>query len=203
MLVRVLAVPQSGRLRLNDAERTGEGVGVEHGGDVRGFRGCYRFQGGGDGAVVSGRRGEGLSGKLPAGSAREGALMDGELFGEARIVGRGGDDGYVFKVFRRGADHGRAANVDVLDDLGGADVGLERGLLEGVEVDDDEVDGLDAVGIDGGDVFGVLADVEDATMDPGVQGFDSSVEHLGETGELRDVADSEPGLAKGAGCAAG
>ena len=60
-----------------------------------------------------------------------------------RVVGGGGDDGDVGEVFGGGADHGGAADVDVFDDLVEGDVGFGGGLLEGVEVDDDHVDGLD------------------------------------------------------------
>ena len=84
-----------------------------------------------------------------------------------------------------------------------ADAGLVRGLLEGVEVDDDHVDGLDGVLGDGGDVLGVVADVEDAAVDLGVEGLDAAVEHLGEAGEVADVADREAGVAEGFGGAAG
>ncbi len=83
------------------------------------------------------------------------------------------------------------------------DAGLGGGLLEGVEVDDDHVDGLDAVRVDGGDVLGVAADVEDAAVDVGVEGLDAAVEHLGEAGEVGDVADFEAGVAEGVGGAAG
>ena len=45
------------------------------------------------------------------------------------------------------------------------DAGLGGGLLEGVEVDDHHVDGLDAVGGDGGLVLRVAANVEQAAVD--------------------------------------
>ena len=44
------------------------------------------------------------------------------------------------------------------------DAGLRGSLLEGVEIDDDHVDGLDAVRGDGGFVLGVAADVEQAAV---------------------------------------
>ena len=83
------------------------------------------------------------------------------------------------------------------------DAGLCGGFLEGVEVDDDHVDGLDAVIGDGGFVLGVAADVEQTAVDEGVEGLDAAVEHLGEAGEVADVADGQAGFAEGAGGAAG
>ena len=44
-------------------------------------------------------------------------MVGGELFGEERVVGGGGDDGDVCEVLGGGADHGGAADVDVFDDL--------------------------------------------------------------------------------------
>ena len=83
------------------------------------------------------------------------------------------------------------------------DAGLGGGLLEGVEIDDDHIDGLDAVSGDGGFVLGVAADVEEAAVDAGVERFDAAVEHFGEAGEVADVLDGEAGFAEGAGGAAG
>ncbi len=121
----------------------------------------------------------------------------------AGVVGNAGDDGDVFKVFGGGADHGGAADVDVLDEVAEGDAGLGGGFLKGVEIDDDHVDGLDVVLGDGGFVFGVAADVEQAAVDLGMKGLDAAVEHLREAGEVADVFDVEAGVAEGAGGAAG
>jgi hypothetical protein len=56
--------------------------------------------------------------------ARLSAGVGGELFGEGGVVGGAGDDGDVFEVLGGGAHHRRAADVDVLDDLGEGDAGL-------------------------------------------------------------------------------
>ena len=56
---------------------------------------------------------------------------------------------------------------------------------------------------DGGDMLRVVADVEDAAVDLGMEGLDATVEHLGEAGEVGDVADGEAGFAEGFGGAAG
>ena len=144
-----------------------------------------------------------MFGEAPAGVAGEGAFVRGQFFGEGLIVCGAGDDGYVFEVFSCAAEHGRAADIDVFDELGGGDAGAGGGLLEGVEVDDDEVDGLDVVLGDGGHVAGVGADVEERGVDAGVEGFDAAVEHFRKAGEVGDVADGKAGSAEGGGGAAG
>ena len=126
-----------------------------------------------------------------------------ELFGERGIVGGRGDYGDVFKVLGRGAHHRGAADVDVLDHLGEGRAGAGGGFFKGVEIDDHHVDRLDAVALDSGAMFGVLADVQDAAVDFGMEGLDAAIEHLRKAGELGDVEDGEAGFAKCAGGAAG
>ena len=114
--------------------------------------------------VVCGGECEGLLGQTPAGCAAERAAGALQLFDQSGIVGHAGDDGHVFKVFGGGADHRRAADVDVFDEVAEGYAGLGGGLLKGVEVDDHHVDGLDAVGGDGGLVLRVAANVEQAAV---------------------------------------
>ena len=144
-----------------------------------------------------------MFGKAPAGGAAEGAGVGAELFGEGGVVGGLRHDGDVLEVFGGGADHGGAADVDVLDEFVDMDAGAGCGGLEGIEIDDDHVDRLEAVLGDGGLVLGVDADMEDAAVDLGMQGLDAAVKHLGKAGEIGDVADIQAGLAEGAGRAAG
>ena len=88
-------------------------------------------------------------------------------------------------ILRRGAYHRRAADVDQLD---------ARVSVEGVEVDDDELDRLDAVS---GEIVSVrlVVDVgEDPTMDLRVQRHDAMAEDGREAGEFGDISDGEPGV---------
>ena len=48
-------------------------------------------------------------------------------------------------VLRRGAHEGGPADVDLLDELVITDARPGRGLLEPIEVDDDELEGLDVL----------------------------------------------------------
>ncbi len=71
---------------------------------------------------------------------------------------------------------------------------LGRGLLEFIQVDDDDVDGRDAVLGDRRPVLRIIATVEDAAVHLGMQGLDAAVEHLGEAGERADLDGIDAGL---------
>src|SRR5690606_24734622 len=105
---------------------------------------------GGNGAVINSGAGIGLGGQLLAqGEGHAAGFADGcQDFG---VIGRIDDDGHIGMVLGGGADHGRAADVDILDDVV---IGRARGdgFLEGIEVDGDEVDGADFVLDHGGSV---------------------------------------------------
>src|SRR3954447_25270456 len=94
------------------------------------------------------------------------------------------------------ADHRGAAYVDILDHLASAGPAGDGGG-ERVEVDDDEVDPADAVRRHRGGVLRIVADGEEAAMDLGVQRLHPPVHHLGETGQVGDVANLELRLAQG------
>jgi len=141
--------------------------------------------------------------EAPTGGSGEAASIRLQFFCQSDVVGGLGDDGYVFEVFGGGADHGWAADVDVFDEMAEADVRLSRRLLEGVEVDDNHIDGQNAVLGYRGFVLGFAANVEQAAVDAGVEGLNPAIEHFGEAGQFADVLDLQAGFAEGAGGAAG
>ena len=73
----------------------------------------------------------------------KGEPTGGDRVGDARIVRRIDDDSDGRVVLRRGAHHRRAADVDLLDHVVLARAGLDR-RAERVEVDDEQVERLDA-----------------------------------------------------------
>ena len=133
---------------------------------------------------------------MPASFAAQSAVVGLQFLNESGIVGDAGDDGDVFEVFGGGANHGGAADVDVLDQVAEGNAGLRRGLLEGVEVDDDHVYGLDVVSGDGGFVVGIAANVEQTAVDARMQRLHAAVEHFGKAGEIADVLYRQAGLAE-------
>ena len=99
-------------------------------------------------------------------------------------------------VLGRRAQHGRSADIDVLDGiLQAAALPGHRGL-ERVEVDDHHIDILYAMFQHLGHMLRVGAHAQQAPVHFGVQGLDPAVQHLGETGEFRDVLDGQAGLAQ-------
>ena len=103
---------------------------------------------------------------------------------DAGVVAGVDHDGHIFVVLRRRADHGRAADVDVLDGVGQVAIRLGHGGFEGIEIDRDQVDRLDAVLVHHRAVQRTAT--EDAAMDLRVQGLDAAVHHFREAGVVGD-----------------
>ena len=189
-LVRVLAVGEVELLLVGDDQVLGEFLvgGREPAADRR---------------VVAGGLGEGLVGEPVPGRGGELAARLLEL-GADRVVGLGLDDhGDALVVLGRGPDHRRAADVDVLDRDVVLDLVVGDRVLEGVEVDADEVDRLDPLGLERRHVLGVAAAGEERRVQPRVQRLDPAAEDLLLAGELGDVGHLEPRLAQGGGGPAG
>ena len=121
----------------------------------------------------------------------------------AVVIGGRRDDGDIVKVLGGGPNHGRAADVDVLDQFLEFHAWLGGGLFESVEIDDDHVDRQDSVLGDGGAVCGILAAVQDSAVNFGMQCLDAAVEHFGEAGEFGDIFDGDAGVAQQLGGATG
>jgi hypothetical protein len=124
---------------------------------------------------------------------------------EHRVVCLGlDDDRRVLVVLRGRADHRRAADVDVLDDLGVLHPAPRRRALERVEVHAHEVDELDLVLCGCSHVVRVAADGEDARVELRMQRLDAAVHDLREAGEVVDRADVQTGVRQlGRGAAGG
>ena len=145
-LVRVLAVREVEHLLEREHERLGERLAV---GEPRRDRG-----------LVRGGRRERLGRELAARLERELALAAELVEDEAVALGPA-ERRAVREVLRRAAQHRRAADVDHLDRLRLGDALLRRDLLEGIEVDADEVERLDAVLLERRDVVVAVAARED------------------------------------------
>ena len=105
-------------------------------------------------------------------------------------------------VLGGGADHRRAADVDVLDAVVVAGA-LRHRRLERIEVDHQEIDRPDAVRRHRRRVFLVVADRQQPAMHLGMQRLDPAVHHLGKAGQLRHVHDRQAGVLDRLGGAAG
>ena len=119
------------------------------------------------------------------------------------IVCRIDDDQHAAEVLGGGAHQRRAADVDFLDQR------VERGrrirgrLHERIQVDDDDVDQAESVGLERRQIVGAIAPRENAAVQRRMQRLDAAVHHLGKAGQLGDIGHREAGVGQGAGGAAG
>src|SRR5882762_3964996 len=141
-----------------------------------------------DRGVIGGRAGIGLCRQASAQRQRCRALIGGEFVEHGLIILGFDDDSDIVVVLRRGADHRRPANVDVLDAL------LEAGALiddrlERIEIDHQKIDRRDAVRLHRVRMFGVAADRQQSAMHFGMKGLDPSVHHFRKSGQFRYIRD--------------
>ena len=120
---------------------------------------------------------------------------------EAGVLRRIGGDRDAGEVLGRAAQHRRAADVDVLDDLVQGRVRIRRHPLERIQVQHQQVDRRDAV-FGHHRIVGAGA-AEQAAVHDRVQRLHPAVHHFREAGGLADVLHREPGLAQGLRGAAG
>ena len=132
----------------------------------------------GDHAVVGGGVLEGLEGQVEALRVGQAAGLQG--LDDAGVIAGVDHDGDVLVVLGGAADHGRAADVDVLDGVRQGAARLGHGGGERVEVDRHQVDRGDAVL--GHHRAVQVATTEDAAVDLRVQGLHPAVHHFREAG---------------------
>ena len=180
LLVRVLAVAQilqfdEAAIRLPWEQLPHRGLAIF--GQVKGRQIAT------DGAVVLADAVEGCHGQRKPGFFRQ---MPGGLQLRQRcgVLGGVGQHAHIFPVLGATAHHGGAANVNVLDSIVQAATGPGYSGLKGVEVDHQQVNGVNAMRGQRCHVFGHLTAGEQTAVHCGVQGFDAAVQHLGETREF-------------------
>ena len=105
-------------------------------------------------AVVSGSQSEGARGQFAAQFERQSAV-GGNLVGDLSVIDRIRDDGDAFMILGRAANHGGAADIDVFNGFVERDIRARDGLGEGIEIHDDEVDGIYVVSFGLVGMFGV------------------------------------------------
>ena len=176
-LVRVLAVAEVADLLEDEGQPAREGVArdlVEVGGDLR----------------VIGRDHAERLGREPGPRLRADPAELAQLVDDARVVARVGGGGDTGRVARGGAEERRSADVDHLDRLVDPDQGGADGRRERLDVDDDEVDEPDALGLELGELGRDVAAREDAGVDRVVEGLDLATDArpaLGQLGDGRDL----------------
>ena len=130
LLLRILTIAQVVDLLQRDLEL---GRGVRH-------VACLSGKPTGDSRVVGGGSLVDLHLQAATGGKRGAATGLAHLGQDGIIVGRVRDDGNARGVLGGRAQHGGTTDVDVLDGIRKGDLGVGDGLLELVQVDDDQVD---------------------------------------------------------------
>ena len=121
--------------------------------------------------------------------------MDGEFVEQHRVVARLDQDGDVVVVFRRGADHGRTADIDVLDAVGKIAAARDGGF-ERIEIDDQNIDRADAVRAHRLRMLGIAADRQQPAMHRRMQRLDAAVHHFRKFGQFAHLDDRQAGIAQ-------
>ena len=144
---------------------------------------------------------EGLVGEAKLIVTGQGAVL--QTVGNAVIVGRVADDDHAAVVLRRGAEHRRTADVDVFDRILQSDAFLRDGRLEGIEVDGNEVNGVDVELLEGRHMFGILTKREKTGVDVRVKRLYTTVEAFGIARDVGDVHNGKTAFAQDASGTAG
>jgi hypothetical protein len=90
-------------------------------------------------------------------------------------------DEHPSRVLGRGAKQGRTANINLFDQAVVINPAGRR-LRKGVEVDDDDIDGLEPMGLELGLI--VPATSQDPAVNARVKRLDATTKELGSAGEL-------------------
>ena len=98
-----------------------------------------------------------------------------EPLNDAVIISGINDHSYILPVLGGSTDHGRAADVDVLDGLLQSDAVLEDGLLEGIEVDGNHINGGNAQLFQLSHVLRIGAHRQNTGMNSRMQGLDTTI----------------------------
>ena len=121
-------------------------------------------------------------------------LTAGQGVGHPIVVCGIDHDGDRGEVFGRRSQHGRPADVDVLQRVIQRYAGLADGCCEGIEVDYHQVDGINTVLLQLGHVAGRIPPRQQAAVDGGMQGLDATFQNLRRTGNIRHLANDDPGI---------
>jgi hypothetical protein len=145
------------------------------------------LQPGGDLGVVGRGVSERLDRQAPAHGGVEGALI--ERRQDLTVALGPNHNDHTGVVLRGRADHGRAANVDLLEDVREVHPRLRERLGERIEIHAQQVDEAKLVRLYLVELFGHIAPREQARVDAGVKGLDPALEDLREPGEFGDRPD--------------
>ena len=153
----------------------------------------------GDRRVIGGCARIGLLGQLFAQAKGGGPGIGCQGFKHERIVTDIDDHGHVAMVLGRAANHGRTANVDVLDAIVVVSALRDR-RLEGIEVHHEQIDRGNVMGKHRRLVLGIFPNGEQSAMHLGMQGLHATIHHFGKAGKVGDITHRQARISE---CLAG
>ncbi len=189
-LMRILAVAEVPKLFKRDVDARFERIRCRAPLEAIALEGDCR-QAPRDRGVILGRVGEGLAHQLVT-KGETGTFVDRRQ--QTRVVARIDDDEHVAKVLGSRAHHAGTANIDLLEEPLEFDAFSLRRLHERIEVDDDDVDRLDAELGEHLEVVGMVATRKNAAVDCGMERLHAALHHLGKARHLRDARHRQAGL---------
>ena len=112
-----------------------------------------------------------------------------DLLEDSVVVGRVGDGRHPGGIAGRRAEQGSATDVDHLDGVGQPDELRSDLRRERRDVDDDEVDETDPVGLEVGELFRDVATGEDPGVDGRMERLDLAADERRDGGDVGDAVD--------------
>src|SRR5690242_11123686 len=107
------------------------------------------------------------------------------------------------KIFGGGADHRGATDVDILNEFVEVHTLFAGSLFEGVEIDYDHIDGLNAVFSNRCAVCRIFAAMQNSPVHLRMERFNTAIQHFGEAGQVGDVFYFDSRVAQELGGSAG
>ena len=155
----------------------------------------------GDHSVISGGVFVGADSEVKTGGECSVPVMRRDLIEHALVVVGRYDNRDITMILRCGANHRRAADINVLYRILQRAIGSRNGGFEGIQIDHHEIDWRDVMC--GHDVVVGATSAQDPTVDFWVQGFDPAVHHFGKAGVIGDLDDVDAFFAEQSTGAAG
>ena len=144
--------------------------------------------------IVAGGMAEGLLGQAEPGLQGQASPLRLKLLKNPVVVLFSNHNGHVPEVLGCRPNHGGAADVDLFHRFLQSDSGPGDGLLEGVEVDHQHVDGMDGLVPHLPPVFFILPDPQQPPVDLGMKRLDPAAQNLRKSGHLGHLGDPGPAL---------
>src|SRR5574337_1519356 len=119
------------------------------------------------------------------------------------VIGGINDDRNILEIFCSSPDEAWSADIDLLDGLFEGGVRSGNSGLEGVQIDDDEIDGRNAEFVQLPLVLLVASPRQDTGMNPRVECLDSPVQHFREACDVGHIDHRDIGFPQGASRSAG